>query len=395
MPLPPRRLLAGSAVAGLLFLLPVGAPANAQDNRNTGDWVQTGGVVLSFIAAVGGATAVSAILWRRLSKSGAEGKRDDDKLNAVLARFDQLDSSIKMLNKKLIKSEEETQELNSMLKSKMNLEREVDTISTSVETVKQHIIKVKGIVERAMEEKEDAQTEQSLFNSDETIENCNSQLRSIIIDISDIINGSIVHLLEVDSFEELKGPIIIHQCVLNELDGLANDNKDINKRRQGVAGWKNLSELRAKYQDRIDDIRYDPGERQKPDEKLLQITKDNNGILFTRDRELAQKCCEQSLRTINVDDLSKALRKENLVGREFEVDLKRQSKRDSQEHPEDAVAYVYESRVIVKNASEYIDHRKSIVINGVSRGGTYFAEVIDAEPPTVTPENPPQTPPAP
>ncbi|MCY4055682.1 MAG: hypothetical protein OXF67_07410 [Cyanobacteria bacterium MAG CAR4_bin_6] len=94
MPLPPRRLLAGSAVAGLLFLLPVGAPANAQDNRNTGGWVQTGGVVLSFIAAVGGATAVSAAVWRRLSKPGAEGKRDDDKLNALLARFDQLDSQL-------------------------------------------------------------------------------------------------------------------------------------------------------------------------------------------------------------------------------------------------------------------------------------------------------------
>ncbi|MYF20127.1 MAG: hypothetical protein F4218_05770 [Synechococcus sp. SB0677_bin_5] len=92
-----RHLLAGSAVAGLLFLLPA-EHANAQDNRNTGDWVQTGGVVLSFIAAVGGATAVSAIAWRRLSKPGAEGKRHDGKVESALM---QLNSSVKAVDTKL------------------------------------------------------------------------------------------------------------------------------------------------------------------------------------------------------------------------------------------------------------------------------------------------------
>ena len=98
MSLPMRHLLAGSAVAGLLFLLPVGAPANAQDNRNTWSWVQTGEVVLSFIAAVGGATAVSAIVWRRLSKPGAEGKRHDGKVESALM---QLNSSVKAVDTKL------------------------------------------------------------------------------------------------------------------------------------------------------------------------------------------------------------------------------------------------------------------------------------------------------
>ena len=297
----------------------------------------------------------------------------------------QLNSSVKELNEKLTKleamSEEGIHRLSRTLESKMNLGSKIDMVSISLETVEQHIVKVEEMVKMAVKKKEDNQIDQDIPVLDKTIENDNGQTKPMIIDTSAIINGSIVYLLKVDSFEELKGRIIVHQCVLNELRGLANDNRDINRRRQGVAGLENLNELRAKYQDRIDDICYDPGERQKPDEKLLQLTKDNNGIIVTRDHELAQKCCKQSLRTINVDDLSKALRKENLVGREFEVDLKKQSEKDLQEHPEDAVAYVYESRVIVKNASEYINHRKFIFINDVSRGGTYFAEVRDAEPP--------------
>ena len=69
MTVPMRHLLAGSAVAGLLFLLPVG-DANAQDNRNTWGWVEAGGV-LTFIA--GG--AVGGIVSWRLSKLAFKGKR--------------------------------------------------------------------------------------------------------------------------------------------------------------------------------------------------------------------------------------------------------------------------------------------------------------------------------
>lgn len=387
MPLPIRHLLAGPAVAGLLLLLLVG-DGNAQDNRNTGGWGGAVVVVLSFIAAAGGAAAGVKLV--------SKGKRDEGTMEPTLT---QLNNSVKELNEKLTKleatSEEGIHRLSRTLESKMNLGSKIDTVRIGLETVEQHIVKVEEMVKMAVKKKEDNQIDQDIPVLDKTIENDNSQTKPMIIDTSAIINGSIVHLLEVDSFEELKGRIIIHQCVLNELRGLGNDNSDINRGRQGVAGLENLNELRAKYQDRIDDICYDPGERQKPDEKLLQLTKDNNGIIVTRDRELAQKCREQSLRTINVDALSKALRKENLVGREFEVDLKRQPERYSQKHPEDAVAYVYESRVIVKNASEYIGHRKFIFINHVLKGGTYFAEVRDAQPPTVAPENPLKTPPAP
>ena len=191
-------------------------------------------------------------------------------------------------------------------------------------------------------------------------------------------------------FEELKGHIIVHECIENELKGLRSDKNDINKIRQGIAGLENLYQLRIKWQDRIDFVYYNLDEKQKPDEKLLQLTKDNNGIIVTKDRELVKNCRDQGLRTINLDDLSKVLReRENLIGCEFNVDLKKQSEKNSMEHPQDAVAYIYDSRVVVKNASDYIGDRKRITITHVSKGGTYFAELINEA------ENPHQTSPTP
>ena len=104
MPLPMRHLLAGSAVAGLLLLLPA-EHANAQNNRNTWNWGAAGGV-LSFIA--GGAVGSIAV-WQ-LSKLASKGKRDDGNKNAILARFDQVDSGVKGLNEKLTKLEETSKE---------------------------------------------------------------------------------------------------------------------------------------------------------------------------------------------------------------------------------------------------------------------------------------------
>lgn len=89
-----RHLLASSAVAGLLFLLPAGG-ANAQDNRDTSwGWGAAGGggMVLSLIAAAAGAAGGSIILV------------------------------VKILDEELTKLEENIQRLNSTLESKIDSE---------------------------------------------------------------------------------------------------------------------------------------------------------------------------------------------------------------------------------------------------------------------------------
>ena len=135
MPIPMRHLLASSAVAGLLVLLPVG-DANAQDNRNTWGWGTAGGVVLSFIAiaAAGGAVVGSSTTsWLLLQR---KGKRDDavnEKLENVLNDINrltsaeaELNSSIKILDTKL----NGVNELTSTLEKKIdNLRNENEALN--------------------------------------------------------------------------------------------------------------------------------------------------------------------------------------------------------------------------------------------------------------------------
>ena len=119
MRLPMRHLLASSAVAGLLFLLPAGG-ANAQGNRSTSwGWGAAGGV-LTFIA--GG--AVGGIAGWRLSKLASKSKRDDDTMELTLT---QLNSSVKVLDEKLTKLEiENIQRLSPTLESKPDSESAVN-----------------------------------------------------------------------------------------------------------------------------------------------------------------------------------------------------------------------------------------------------------------------------
>lgn len=417
MALPMRHLLAGSAVAGLLFLLPAGG-ANAQDNRNTGSWGGAGGVLI-FVAG-------GAVGWW-LSKRASKGRQNGGNKDAALARFDRLDSgvqavdtklenvlngfnkltssmesqvnpgSVNALDEKLTKleatSEKGFRELSRILESKMNLGSKA--VNISLETVEQHIVKVEEMVKMTIGKKEGNQINQYISSSDKsTIESCNNRLQPIIVDTSAIINGSIIGILEADlPFEELKGRIIVHECIRHELKGLRRD-KSIDKRKKGEAGCDNLLDLCAKFSDRIDNnsTRYD---LEKVDEKLLQLTSDTNGMLVTRDVELAKKCHSKNLQVLNLDNLYRAVRKKALVGSEVKVYLKKQSEKDSKKHPQDAIAYIDDFRVVVKNANEYIGHEKTIVITNLSEGGTYFAELSSGKPPTLPAANPPNPPPAP
>ena len=143
MPIPVRRLLAGSAVAGLLFLFPLG-DANAQDNRNNGGWIE-GGVVLSLIAAAVGAAGGSSLTVWWLSKNASKGKRDNGKMDAVLARFDQLDSGVSAVGTNLEECiNNGVNKLTSTVENKTsNFNDRFNQLDSNVEILSEKLIKLK------------------------------------------------------------------------------------------------------------------------------------------------------------------------------------------------------------------------------------------------------------
>ena len=393
-----RHLLTGSAVAGLLFLLPVG-DANAQDNRNSWGWGAAGGV-LTFIA--GG--AVGGILGWRLSKLASKAKRDDNTTELTLT---QLNSSVKVLDGKLTKletnSEESIQGLSRTLESKMSLGNAMNTVSTSLETVKQHIIEVKEMVKREMK-KEDSQIKM--------IENHN-QLRPIIIETNAIIDGRIVNLLNSDLLEELKGKILITKLMKDELDRMMRQPECMGR------GYKNLDRLRSNINHRIEknSMSYDG---KTVDEKLMQLTSDTdkrlleglsdadkkffllasdtNGILVTMDVALVDLCRSTNIRVLNLDELYKTIKPEVFLKRGEEVYVKLKPSRN----PNRAIADYQDTMILVEDedAAALVGEKKLVRITSDAshsrNGRTALAKLSSpgAEPPTVEAKAP-QTPPAP
>ena len=298
MPIPVRYLLAGPAVAGLLFLLPMGH-ANAQDNRDNWAWDGTRTIASSFIA---GGTVGGIASWLLL-QGAFKGKRDNEKVDATLTRFDQLDSSVNTLNgtvtKLEMKLEEKIHETNHTLKNKMNLGSTMNTINIGLQTIQQHIIKVEKIIERTIKEKENSQTEQPHLPPNKTIENCNNRPRPIVIDTCAIIDGRIIGLLEFDFFKELKGHIIIADCMVKELKAMKK-----HKLKCYGSGHSNLHRLySSSIRHRIEEKNTPPDRGKSVDEKLLQLTIDTNGILVTMDGGLIKLCHSNNIQVLNWDDL--------------------------------------------------------------------------------------------
>ena len=411
MPIPMGRLWTSSAVAGLLFLLPAGH-ANAQDNRNTWGWGATRGMLI-FIAS----GAVGSIAGWSVSRLASKGKRGDGNKETILARFDQLDNGVKALNEKLTKlettSKEEIHGLSRTLESKMNLGSKIHMVSTSLETIGQRIIKVEGMVKAVIEKKENNQLDQCASNSNQAIGIHNNQPRSIIIDTNAIIDGRIFTLLESDLLEELRGPIIIAECVKDELKSLepqlkANGLDNLyffqdQDRNQGRINRNN------NYESKITDARLlqltsDTDKElfqdlSDTDKKLFLLTSDTNGICITADHKLVECCRSKNVRVLNLNELNRELNKitnkpsELKIGDEVNVELE-----ESNRNPDDAITRSCGPIIVVKNAGKFVGQTKRVTITGSAQNGrTFFAKLSspNAEPPTVAAEEPPKTSPAP
>ena len=387
MPIPVRHLLAGSAVASLLFLLPM-RHVNAQDNRDNWAWDGTRAIASSFVA---GGTVGSIASWLLL-QGAFKGKRDNEKVDTTLTRFDQLDSSVNILNgmvtKLEMKLEEKIHETNHTLKNKMDFGSTMNTINVGLQTIQQHILKVEKIIEETIKEKKSSQIEQPHLPPSKTIENYNNQPRPIIIDTCAIIDGRIIGLLEFDFFQELKGHIIIADCVLKELEAMNKYKLECHN-----LGYKNLYRLSRSMSHRIEEKNTSSDCSKSVDEKLLQLTIDTNGILVTMDGGLIKLCHSNNVQVLNLNDLRAVVRKPRpLIGSMLKVRLNEQEEKYSKERPNSAIASIDDQLVVVEDGKPHIGQKKSVTIIGWSDSdtGPVFAKLSSpgrqsstVEPPTI------------
>ncbi|MEB3184766.1 MAG: TRAM domain-containing protein [Cyanobacteriota bacterium] len=196
-----------------------------------------------------------------------------------------------------------------------------------------------------------------------------------ILDTSVIIDGRIRGLLDSGLLE---GQVIVAQCVIDELQALA-DSANGEKRGRGRRGLKLLSELREQYGRRlvVNSTRY---EGNGVDDKLLKLTADTGGTLLTADYNLAKVAEVQALRVLNLSELVIALRPEVQPGDELQLKIARGGK-----EPQQGVGYLDDgTMVVVEGASQRIGQRVPVIVTGALQNPTgriVFAR-CDGEPPS-------------
>ena len=193
-----------------------------------------------------------------------------------------------------------------------------------------------------------------------------------IVDTSLIIDGRLRGLLES---EILEGQVIVAQCVIDELQQLA-DSGNSDKRSKGRRGLKLLAELRDSYGRRliVNSTRY---EGDGVDDKLLKLCSDTGGLLLTTDYNLAKVAQVQNLRALNLSELVISLRPEVQPGDLLQLKIVREGKEADQ-----GVGYLEDgTMVVVESCRDSIGERREVTVTGALQtpaGRMVFARTADA-----------------
>lgn len=137
----------------------------------------------------------------------------------------------------------------------------------------------------------------------------NSGKRKIYVDTSSLMDGRILNVAQTGFISD---NLIIPRSVIRELQLLA-DGKDSEKRARARAGMDVVNELeRVVFFDT--EILQDELNRTPVDERLIQLAKDNNGMILTSDYNLGKVAATENIKVLNINDLALGLRSEFLPG---------------------------------------------------------------------------------
>lgn len=167
-----------------------------------------------------------------------------------------------------------------------------------------------------------------------------TQHEPLVVDTNIIIDGRIRELCATGFLSQL---LIVPRFVLGELQLLA-DARDPAKRERGRRGLEILQELQ---QSRDIELRVHEtdGDGDLPtDARLVRIAKVLGARLLTNDAALCQVAHLQQVQTLNLNDLTRALRPSVVAGDEIELNLTKEGREAHQ-----AVGYLPDGTMIVVN----------------------------------------------
>lgn len=197
-----------------------------------------------------------------------------------------------------------------------------------------------------------------------------SSRRKIYIDTSVLIDGRIIEIAKTGF---LDGDLIILKSVLLELQLLA-DGKDSDKRNLGRAGLNVVSELERVINVNTEIID-DTGGLKKVDEELLKVAKEAKGAIMTIDYNLIKVAEAEKIETLNINDLSLAVRDEFKPGERFKIKITEKGSNKGQ-----GVGHLKNgTMVVVENAATKVGREVTVEFSKFfenSAGRMIFAKLV-------------------
>ncbi len=194
----------------------------------------------------------------------------------------------------------------------------------------------------------------------------------LVLDTSAIIDGRVADLIEGKFVE---GIIVVPQFVLQELQGVA-DLADPVRRARGRRGLEMLSRLQNNSRLEVKIHEADFPEEKEVDAKLLRLTRNLGGRLFTTDFNLGKVAELQHVSYFNIAELSNALRPVILPGDYLNLKLVREGKEKGQ-----AVGYLTDGTMVVVNeAARCIGQQAQVLVSTLRQTGAgviVFAELAE------------------
>lgn len=193
-----------------------------------------------------------------------------------------------------------------------------------------------------------------------------------VIDTSALIDSRI-HDIAKTGF--LEGKIIVPDFVLKELQLIA-DSEDPIKRAKGRLGLDCVEDLQKTPEvNLVIDNNYKYRENAGVDNLLLTYAQKHNCSIITTDYNLNKIATVQSIKVLNVNDLSNAVKPILTSGEKLTVYVQREGKENNQ-----GVAYTEDgTMIVVENGKKYVGKNVEVTVQSVlqtSSGRIIFTKII-------------------
>ena len=178
-----------------------------------------------------------------------------------------------------------------------------------------------------------------------------------VLDTSVIIDGRITDVVETGF---IQGSMLIPRFILGELQMIADSGDDL-RRAKGRRGLGILQDLQKKQGLDVRLVNDDFPTLHEIDDKLIKLCKDKNANLVTNDYNLAKIATLESITTLNLNDLTVALKPVVIPGETFTVTVMKDGKEKDQ-----GVGYLDDgTMIVIQGGKKLIGQTIEVVVNSV------------------------------